>query len=77
MFLAETALEAAKEAKADIHSTQYFQKALDYLKASKKAKQDREFDLAKKFALQAMSYAEKAEDEAVLKQEQVTLNNEG
>lgn len=68
MFLAKVALEAAKEAKADVFSPSHFQRAEEYVKASERARRDRSFDLAKKYALQAQSFAEKAEDEATLKQ---------
>ncbi len=70
MMLAQVAIEAAKEAKADVLSPRNFQRAEDFLRAAKKAKEDRDYGMAKHLALQAKSVAEKAEDEAVLKQEQ-------
>ncbi len=69
LMLAETAVEAAREAKADFNSPELFQKAEDYLKAAQKAKSERDFDQAKSFALRAKEFAEKAEEESVIKQE--------
>lgn len=70
MMMAEVAIQAAKEVKGDTLSPRNFQKAEDFFNAAKKAKEDRDFGMAKHFALQAKMYAEKSEDEAILKQEQ-------
>src|SRR3989338_10958796 len=69
LVFAETAVEAAREAKADFHSPALFQRAEDYLKAAQKAKSERDFDQARTLALRAKEFAEKAEEEAVMKQE--------
>ncbi|MBI2645782.1 MAG: DUF4398 domain-containing protein [Deltaproteobacteria bacterium] len=69
LVLAQTAVEAAQEAKADFHSPALFQRAEDYLKAAQKAKSERDFDQARTLALRAKEFAEKAEEEAVIKQE--------
>src|SRR3989338_167067 len=69
LVIAETAVEAARDAKADFYSPSFFQKAEDYLKAARKAKSERNFSQAKPFALRAKEFAEKAEEEAVFKQE--------
>ena len=70
IMLAEEAVEAARDAKADVYSPSLFSKAEDYLKAAKKARRDREFEDAAKFSLLAKQYAEKAENESVVKYEQ-------
>ena len=69
LVLAETAVEAAREAKADFHSPALFQRAEDYLKAAQKAKSERDFNQARTLALRAKEFAEKAEEDAVIKQE--------
>ena len=68
LVLAETAVEAAREAKADFHSSALFQRAEDYLKAAQKAKSERDFNQARTLALRAKEFAEKAEEDAVIKQ---------
>ncbi|MBI3018471.1 MAG: DUF4398 domain-containing protein, partial [Deltaproteobacteria bacterium] len=63
LILAETAVEAAREAKADFHSPALFQQAEDHLKAAQKARSERDFDQARTLALRAKEFAEKAEEE--------------
>lgn len=69
LMLAEVAVEAARDAKADFHSPALFSASEDYLKAAQKARSERDFDQARVLALRAKEFAEKAEEEAVMKQE--------
>ena len=69
MRLAETAVQAAKEAGADTLASVLFQQADETLRRAKRAFEEREYDLAQKFALKAKRLAEQAENKAVLKKE--------
>lgn len=70
MVLAEVALEAAREAKAEVHEPFFFQKAEFYFKSAKTAYQNREYDFAKQFALKSKEFSEKAEEGAMVKEVQ-------
>ncbi len=67
--LAEAAVLAAKEAKADQLAPEWYQKAEEKLSRARRAKEAKEFDLAKKLSQQSRSFAEKAEEISILKAE--------
>jgi len=69
MAIAEAAFSAAKEAKGDQLASEWYQKAEDELSRARRARNAKEFDLAKKLALRARNFAEKAEEISVLKTE--------
>ncbi len=69
LALAEAAVFAAKEAKADQLAPEWYQKAEEGLNRAKRAKEMREFDLARKLSRQSRGFAEKAEEISILKAE--------
>lgn len=69
LAIAEAAVNAAKEAKADQLAPEWYQRAEEELGRAKRAKEAREFDLAKKLALRTRGFAERAEEIAILKAE--------
>lgn len=69
LALAEAAVLAAKEAKADQLAPEWYQKAEEGLSRAKRAKEMKEFDLAKKLSQQSRGFAEKAEEISILKAE--------
>ncbi|OGQ18331.1 MAG: hypothetical protein A3B70_08370 [Deltaproteobacteria bacterium RIFCSPHIGHO2_02_FULL_40_11] len=70
MVMAKVALEAAKEANADTHEPALYQKADYYFKAARQSFKNHEYGMAQEFAVQSKIYSEKAEEGAILKQEQ-------
>lgn len=69
MAIAEAAVSAAKEARGDQLAPEWYQRAEDELNRARGAREAKEFDLAKKLALRARSFAEKAEEISVIKTE--------
>lgn len=69
LALAEAAVLAAKEAKADQLAPEWYQKAEEGLSRARRAKEAKEFDLAKKLLLRARGFAEKAEEISILNAE--------
>lgn len=69
LALAEAAVFAAKEAKADQLAPEWYQKAEEGLNRARRAKEMKEFDLAKKLLLRARGFAEKAEEISILNAE--------
>lgn len=69
MAIAEAAVAAAREAKGDQLAPEWYQRAEDDLNRARRAKDAKEFDLAKKLALRARNFAEKAEEISVIKTE--------
>lgn len=67
--IAESAVAAAKEAGGDRLAPEWYQRAEEELRRAKRAKEAKEFDLARKLSLRARDFAEKAEEIAILKAE--------
>ena len=67
--IAEAAVEAARGARADSYAPRLFQQAQESLRLAKRAHQEREFGVAKEYAVDARVQAERAENFAVLQRE--------
>lgn len=64
--IAQVAVEAARSAKADVYTPELFQRAEFTLREAKRARKNRDFDIAKRLAVRAKQLAEKAENKSVL-----------
>ena len=69
MAIAQVAVDAARSAKADVQTPQLFQRAEYTLREAKRARKNRNFDIARRLAIRAKQLAEKAENKSVLKRE--------
>lgn len=67
--IAQAALKAAQDARAQVYAPRLFQRAQDALRSAKRAYDEREYGLAKEFAWKSQTYSERAENLAVLKSE--------
>ena len=69
IILAEVAVKAARMVNAPVYAPRNFQLAAEALRKAKRARREREFELARRLALRARRYAELAENKAVLQKE--------
>ena len=67
--IAQVAVDAARSAKADVQTPQLFQRVEYTLREAKRARKNRNFDIARRLAIRAKQLAEKAENKSVLKRE--------